>query len=152
MPADATDHWEYTLHVPHDALAIGVARSTLHAVLVRHGQAAMLDTAGLLASELLTNAYLHSEGPASLRMRWTDDVLRLGVWDSDPRPPEQLPMGPMPADEAQSGRGLLLVAVYADDWGWFLLGDDAFGPNGKFVWCDLRSPKARTREAWGTAA
>lgn len=45
------------------------ARSALHAVLVRHGQAAMPDTAGLLASELLTSAYLRS-----------------GMWDSDPHP------------------------------------------------------------------
>lgn len=151
MPTDTATHWEYTLHVPHHALAIGVARSTLHAVLVRHGQAALLDTAGLLASELLTNAYLHSDGPASLRMRWADGVLRLGVWDTDPRPPEQLPVGASAtADEAQSGRGLLLVAVYADDWGWFLLGDDVFGPQGKFVWCDLKAPESR--EVWDRAA
>lgn len=144
MNADASDEpcsdgsrWEYTLHVPHDARAIGIARSTLHAVLVRHGLAQLLDTAALLATELLTNAYLHCEGPASLRLRWRAGTLRLGVWDCDPTPPGGAGDAAGPPGEA--GRGLLLVRVCADRWGWFLLGDDVFGARGKFVWCELRT-------------
>lgn len=133
-PCDDGNRWEYTLHIPRDARAVGIARSTLHAVLVRHGLDGLLDTALLLASELLTNAYLHSHGPASLRLRWQHGVLRLGVWDTEPKPPE-------PTDPAcvsgEGGRGLLLVRACADDWGWFLLGDDIFGTRGKYVWCEI---------------
>lgn len=136
-PCDASSRWEYTLHVPHDARAVGIARATLRAVLVRHGLSRLLDPALLLAGELLTNAYLHSRGPASLRLQRKGGVLRLGVWDSDPTPPE--PAGPAApaAHAAENGRGLHLVRACADDWGWFLLGDDIFGARGKYVWCDL---------------
>lgn len=131
----ADTRWEYTLHVPHDARAIGIARSTLDAVLVRHEMADLLDTAALLATELLTNAYLHSGGPASLRLRGSDGALRLGVRDTDPTPPES--EGEVAGPDAESGRGLLLVRVCADRWGWYLLGDDIFGARGKYVWCEL---------------
>lgn len=134
-PCHDGSRWEYTLHVPHDARAIGIARSTLHAVLVRHGLADLLDTAALLATELLTNAYLHSDGPASLRLRWGGGTLRLGVWDLDPTPPDG--DGQVADVDRESGRGLLLVKVCADRWGWFLLGDDVFGARGKYVWCEL---------------
>jgi hypothetical protein len=85
--------------------------------------------------ELLTNAYLHSDRPASLRLRWRSGTLRIGVWDTDPTPPGVEDRGAKPDEE--SGRGLLLVRVCADEWGWFLLGDDVFGARGKFVWCEL---------------
>lgn len=155
MPADATAEpcergscWEYTLHVPHDARAVGIARSTLHAVLVRHGLAQLLDTALLLATELLTNAYLHSDGPASLRLRWRSGTLRIGVWDTDPTPPSKEIH--VAGTNEESGRGLLLVRVCADEWGWFLLGDDIFGARGKFVWCELgTNPRP---ERWDIAA
>ncbi len=151
-PSDDGSRWEYTLHIPHDARAIGIARSTLHVVLVRHGLAELIDTAVLLASELLTNAYLHSRGPASLRLRWKQGVLRLGVWDTDPTPPH--PAGPadrahQPAT-AETGRGLHLVRACADDWGWFLLGDDIFGARGKYVWCELGAKPSRPE--WSVAA
>lgn len=149
-PCDEASRWEYTLHIPHDARAIGIARSTLHAVLVRHGLAELLDTAVLLASELLTNAYLHSRGPASLRLRWKDGVLRLGVWDSDPTPPAPADPADPAAPAVEGGRGLHLVRACADDWGWFLLGDDIFGARGKYVWCDLGIK--RDPDGWSFAA
>ena len=146
-PCDDGDRWEYSLHIPYDARAIGVARSTLHAVLARHGLAGLIDRALLLASELLTNAYLHARGPASLRLRWQRGVLRLGVWDTDPTPPAPAPAKAM---AAEGGRGLLLVCTCADDWGWFLLGDDVFGARGKYVWCDLATKPEH--DAWSVAA
>ncbi|WP_449348540.1 hypothetical protein [Streptomyces shaanxiensis] len=42
----------------------------------------MLDAVELSVSELVTNAYLHTEGPASLRLTGlADGRLRVGVWD-----------------------------------------------------------------------
>ncbi|OEU86475.1 ATP-binding protein [Streptomyces oceani] len=146
-PNTPAPHWAYTLHVPHDARAVGIARSTLHAVLLRNGLPQLLDTAVLLASELLTNAYLHSAGPASLRLRWAERTLRLGVWDTDPHPP--VPTGPLETEQPH-GRGLLLVRVCADTWGWFPLGDERSGLRGKYVWCELTQPTDPDR--WDIAA
>ena len=46
-----------------------------------------LDPAELLATELIANAVLHTKGPAALRVRWSDGMLRIGAWDADPEPP-----------------------------------------------------------------
>ncbi|MDT0377619.1 ATP-binding protein [Streptomyces sp. DSM 42041] len=147
-PCPGEERWEYTLHIPHDARAIGIARSTLHAVLVRYGLPELLDVATLLATELVTNAYLHSGGPASLRLRCSGGRLRLGVWDTDPTPPAGADQ--VPVADRESGRGLLLVNACADAWGWFLLGDDIFGARGKFVWCELNIKP--DPEYWDVAA
>ncbi|GAA3792509.1 hypothetical protein ACFS5L_12200 [Streptomyces phyllanthi] len=52
-----TPAWSYALHLPHDPRAPRVARMTLRAVLPAYGISELLDTAELLASELVTNAY-----------------------------------------------------------------------------------------------
>ncbi|NGO73200.1 ATP-binding protein [Streptomyces sp. SB3404] len=111
-----------------------MARLTLRAVLTRHHLAPLLDTAELLASELLTNAYLHSNGPASVRLRWTDGTLRIGVWDTNAAPPCAQDTG----TGSESGRGMRVVELCAATWGWFALGDELFGICGKYVWCDLQ--------------
>lgn len=142
------ERWACTLYVPHDARAIGVARATLHAVLVRNELPQLLDTAVLLASELLTNAYLYSAGPASLRLRRSHGTLRLGVWDTEPQPP--LPGSP--GAEEEGGRGLLLVKVYADRWGWFPLGGEVGGVRGKYTWCELGTETVDDPACWDVAA
>ncbi|SES04427.1 hypothetical protein SAMN04487983_10291, partial [Streptomyces sp. yr375] len=84
----APDSWEYSLYIPHDPRAVTVCRLTLRPILTVHGLAGLLDTAELLASELVTNAVLHTKGPACLRLRFRDGVLQIGAWDADPEPPE----------------------------------------------------------------
>ncbi|MEU6284141.1 ATP-binding protein [Streptomyces sp. NPDC047028] len=77
----------------------------------------------LEASELVTNAYRHTNGPASLRLTaLADGRLRVGVWDSHPRIPA--PFGEPPRDhvsttpvDAERGRGLHLVQQCADRCG-----------------------------------
>ncbi len=44
----------------------------------------VVDTAELLASELVSNAVLHTRGPACLRLRFRDGILQIGAWDADP--------------------------------------------------------------------
>lgn len=137
--------WPYALHLPHDRLAPRVARMTLRAALASHGMADRVETAELLASELVTNAYRHSQGPAALRLRHMDgDWLRISVWDTNPHIPapfdrrRHLTLTPPP--DATTGRGLLLVQQYADNWGGYALGDDLFGRGGKLLWCELAPP------------
>lgn len=48
------------------------------------------------------------------------------VWDSSPRPPVRIDSG----DEAENGRGLMLVEAISEQWGWYRRQDG----DGKFVW------------------
>ncbi|MFG2364255.1 ATP-binding protein [Streptomyces mirabilis] len=145
--SDVSPSWAYALQLPHDPLAPRIARVTLRAVLAGHGMPQFTDTAELLTSELVTNAYRHSIGPATLRLRALGSArLRVSVWDADPHIPPPFDQGsgslhPVPV-EADGGRGLFLVCHYADAWGGYPLGDDLFGQGGKLLWCELGLPAA----------
>ncbi|MEU9440660.1 ATP-binding protein [Streptomyces sp. NPDC048304] len=138
------DTWVYALRLPHDPRAARVARMTVRTVLSGHGRQDVLEPVELLTSELVTNAYRHTEGPASLRLTaLADGRLRVGVWDSHPRIPA--PFGdppwdrvpPAPAD-AERGRGLHLVQEYADWWGGFRIGDGPLERGaGKLLWFEV---------------
>ncbi|MEU9342812.1 ATP-binding protein [Streptomyces sp. NPDC048278] len=150
------DTWTYALRLPHDPRAARVARMTVRAALSGHGRHEVLDTAELLTSEMVTNAYRHANGPASLRLTaLPGGRLRVGVWDSHPRIPA--PFGAPPGDrvpltpaDAENGRGLHLVQAYADSWGGWAVGDG--GPldrgAGKLLWFEVgsRGPEG-TRKA-----
>lgn len=136
--------WTYALRLPHDPRAVRVARMTVRAALDGHGRQDALDAVELLTSELVTNAYLHTEGPVSLRLTGlSDGRLRVGVWDSDPYIPapfggsgeDFVPLAPL---DAGSGRGLRLVQECADSWGGWALGDGAPGRGaGKLLWFEV---------------
>ncbi|MFB7084104.1 ATP-binding protein [Streptomyces sp. NPDC056296] len=133
-PTDPAAPWEYTLYIPNDLRAVTVCRRTLRLILTMHGLIRLVDTAELLATELVSNAVRHTKGPAALRVRWAAGVLRIGAWDADPEPPE--PPGRAEAlVDAEEGRGLALVRACADVWGWQPLARG--GNRGKYVWCDL---------------
>lgn len=98
-------------------------------------------TAELLLSELMTNAYRHAKAPAGREIRarcvLADDRLRITVTDADATLPS--PAAARPDDE--SGRGLTLVTVLADDWG-------ARGREcgiGKEVWFELLTEPSDNR-------
>lgn len=96
---------------PHDALTLVVAELCANAV--RHGRVQGRDFELRLTTD---------RGPRTVRVEVTDTV------------GERVPILRRPAAEgdgpAESGRGLLLVAGLADDWGWHPRVD---GP-GKTVW------------------
>jgi anti-sigma regulatory factor (Ser/Thr protein kinase) len=126
--------WEYTLYIPNDPRAVTISRRTLRLILTMHGLIHLVDTAELLAAELVSNAVRHTKGPAALRITWSTGVLAIGAWDTDPEPPE--PPGPLNlCEEAEEGRGLALVRACADLWGWQPL--SRHGNRGKLVWCEL---------------
>ncbi|MGW2044474.1 ATP-binding protein [Streptomyces sp. NPDC001858] len=137
---EAVPTWAYALQLPHDPRAARIARVTLRAVLAGHGMAQLQDAAELLATELVTNAYRHSTGPATLRLRGLGrGRLRVSVWDANPHIPP--PFGtrsgprrlPVPAGpNAEAGRGLFLVSHYAETWGGYPLGG-----GGKLLWCEV---------------
>lgn len=138
--------WSYALHLPHDPRAPRVARMTLRAALTGHGMGELLDVAELLTSEMVTNSYRHTKGPASLRLRSVRvGRLRVGVWDSDPHIPAPFdePPGPFGAPapvDSDGGRGLFLVRRCADAWGGWPLVDQLSGSGGKLLWFEVEAP------------
>ncbi|PSM38292.1 ATP-binding protein [Streptomyces dioscori] len=128
------DDWEYGINLPHNPLAVGVARGALRLMLRAHGLGELGGTAELLASELVTNAYVHAPGPSCLRVKRSEKWLRLSVWDTSGEPPR---VG-APAAGAEGGRGLGIVAELADQWGHYPMGVSRAG--GKLVWCELGGP------------
>ncbi|GHH16660.1 hypothetical protein GCM10018780_59340 [Streptomyces lanatus] len=99
-----------------------------------HGLIGLVDTTELLAAELASNAVRHTKGPATLRLRWRGDALRIDAWDTDPEPPEP-PSQLTNLVEVEDGRGLALVRACADVWGWQPVTRN--GSRGKCVWCEL---------------
>jgi anti-sigma regulatory factor (Ser/Thr protein kinase) len=127
------ESWEYSLSIPNDLRAVTVSRRTLRLILTLHGLISLVDTAELVAAELIGNAVQHTAGPAALRVRYAGGVLRIGAWDTDPEPPE--PPDTPDLQLAEDDRGLLLVRACADHWGWHAL--PRHGNRGKYIWCEL---------------
>lgn len=92
------------------------------------------DTAELLLSELMTNAYRHAKAPAD-RQIWARAILsegnRLRVQVADASTTLPVPRTTSPVEE--SGRGLALVVMLADAWG----AEAREGGVGKTVWFEL---------------
>lgn len=117
-------------------------RRLLRDHLRKWGVPALVDTAELLATELVTNALQHTTGGAVLTATLSPGSpgaahrLRVEVQDSHPRRPRvRLPDAAGDAGNAgnyaTSGRGLLLVQALADSWGVHARGI------GKVVWFEL---------------
>ncbi|MEO3978579.1 ATP-binding protein [Streptomyces sp. CAU 1734] len=109
---------------------IPAAREFARAIVKEWGCDPRMDDVLLCVSELATNAVMHGAPPGrgyQLRFRLrSDGVLRVEVHDSGPG----VPVVRVSAEE-ESGRGLLLVAALADQWG---IGERA---PGKVVWCEF---------------
>lgn len=143
--------WTYTLELPRDPRAPGIARVTLRAVLDGHGMQELSDTAELLASELVTNAYEHTDGPSSLRLRGLEGRwVRVSVWDSSPVLP-----GFFGEEETalEAGRGLMLVRRCAATWGSRRFDPGRFGGGGgKTLWFELSARQGRAGESRGASS
>ncbi|MEV0529827.1 ATP-binding protein [Streptomyces sp. NPDC050439] len=146
LPSTVSPPWTYTLQLPHDPRAPGIARATLRTVLATYGLSELAPTAELLAAEMLNNVHCHTQGPYALRLRHSSPQgVRVAVWDSSPQIPPgfgQSGISPAPAADAENGRGLHLVQACADSWGAYSLGA---ARGGKLLWAELGGdpPKAQ---------
>ena len=123
--------WPYQSHLELGAISSAVPSARLHARLVLWEwglPADKAEAAELVVSELVTNALEHGSAgiPATVRIWLSSDggSIAINVWDASPRPP-------VPKDtsaDADSGRGLMIVAAVSTDWGW------AAADPGKVVW------------------
>ncbi len=116
--------------------AVRPARQHARTVVRRWRLEALTDTVELLVSELVTNAVQASEGRADQRAGAA--APRIRFWLASDRhqvlvrisdPDWRLPVSQDPGPDAETGRGLLLVAALSAGWGYA-----PDGPRGKIVW------------------
>ncbi|MFI5800059.1 ATP-binding protein [Streptomyces sp. NPDC051677] len=94
------------------------------------------ETLTLITAELTANAVRHGHVPGRdfhLQLTLAENTFRIEVTDTraEKQPPS---IPPTPDSASESGRGLLLVAALADDWG---VSPRPAAP-GKTVWAELR--------------
>ncbi|MCZ4100273.1 MULTISPECIES: ATP-binding protein [Streptomyces] len=140
--------WSYSLQLPNNLRCAGVARVALRAMLAAHGRPELTEVAELLASELVGNALEYSDGVVTLRVHWREETLRLAVFDDSAEPPVYEAVDPA---ESERGRGMHLVRELAEDWGYYLVGEEILGVSGKLVWCDIGTETSTGTDA-GTGA
>ncbi len=116
------------VRLPPVTTAPGTSRRVLTCLLRAAGVADdPLDTALLLANELVTNAVVHARSDVVVEVASAAGQVRVSVSDQDPRPPR---WGDGLAD-ALSGRGLPIIDALSAAWGVI--------PRalGKTVWFDV---------------
>lgn len=114
---------------------VGRARRALSRALSSWGwKGEAVDVAVLLTSELVTNAIRHGAAPVRLSAGLLQlAVLRVEVHDSTVNGgPGRGPAVCAPTEDDEDGRGLQLVDVLADAWGW-----RPGAAGGKRVWFEL---------------
>ncbi|MGD1218959.1 SpoIIE family protein phosphatase [Streptomyces krungchingensis] len=119
---------------PGDPEALTEARHMIRAAVRAWGAGERADEIELVADELITNALMHTEGPAIVTLRvltGSDRRLRAEVEDVSSALPRRREAG----ESGVSGRGLLLVDRLTDVWG-----VEARG-GGKCVWCEFIVPE-----------
>jgi anti-sigma regulatory factor (Ser/Thr protein kinase) len=138
LPGTADPVEVVRVELPANPHAPAMARRAVTAALGAAGMEDHVDTAALLASEVVTNALRHGGGPDELVIGIDPGGVSVAVRDDSPQPPrEEAGDGPGAARVvegglAENGRGLLLVDMLADSWGW------RPEAGGKIVWFRLQ--------------
>lgn len=116
---------------PHPTCA-GEARRFVMSAMRPWNVAGLVNDAATCATELVTNAILHSRTEFAVSVRRTPDGVRIDVQDDRPdRIPVVVPGSLEPLDTGTTGRGLILIAAIAHRWGYFTTG------LAKTVWAEL---------------
>ncbi|MEV6652975.1 SpoIIE family protein phosphatase [Streptomyces sp. NPDC051219] len=114
----------------NDPQALCSARHMIRAAARAWGAEERSDEIALVADELVTNALLHTDGPATVTIRvltGPERRLRVDVEDRSSALPRRREAG----ETGLSGRGLMLVERLSDVWGVEPRG------SGKCVWCEF---------------
>ena len=125
--------------------AVPMARAHLRLLLSGWGRAELSPDAGVVVSELVTNAVAASAGiglagaPVLVWLGSDRHCLVLAVADVSPRPPVRLDVWP----DAEGGRGLALVEALSGRWGWH---PAAITGLKKVVWAEWRLEEETVQE------
>ena len=95
---------------------------------------AIADEEELLVSEVVTNGLVHGDSDVHVSVRRYPDRVRVEVRDSDPHPALAVTV-PREEDQAEGGRGLVIVSALASAWG------NSPSGRGKTVWFELPVPR-----------
>ncbi|SEO46335.1 Serine phosphatase RsbU, regulator of sigma subunit [Actinacidiphila rubida] len=113
-----------------DLLGAQRTRALLRQWLDGWGLADMADEEELLVSEVVTNGLVHGDSDVYVYVRRYPERVRVEVRDSDPHPAQAVTI-PREEDQAEGGRGLVIVSALASAWG------NSPGGRGKTVWFEL---------------
>ncbi|KPI20523.1 serine phosphatase [Actinobacteria bacterium OK006] len=129
-PSAQARHYVRRLEIARrDLQGVQRARRFLREWLSAWNLEALDDEAQLLLSEIVTNALVHADSDVDLRIRRYPDYLRVEVRDSDPHP--AINVGSPGEDQAEGGRGMMIVSALASTWG------NSPSGRGKTVWFEL---------------
>jgi anti-sigma regulatory factor (Ser/Thr protein kinase) len=116
------------IDVEHSDQGPAMARAAVARCVEQLGLDAVRDDVLLLVSEMVTNAVRYAAPPVRLEISAGREDVVVAVCDGSP----QAPARREPGEEAEGGRGMLLVDLLTDDHG---VRSD---PPGKAVWARLR--------------
>ncbi|MFC5213327.1 SpoIIE family protein phosphatase [Streptomyces coerulescens] len=128
LPPDRTASWD----VPEDPAAVARVRAAATHTLQEWGLAEEAFTTELILSELVTNAMRHATGPIRVRLI-RDRALICEVSDGSSTAPHLRSA----AATDEGGRGLFLVAQFAERWG------TRYTAAGKVIWTEQPLPRGR---------
>lgn len=116
------------IDVEHSPYGPSQARAAVAACAKELGLQEVCDDVVLLVSEMVTNAIRYAVPPVRLEIQAGERDVVVAVRDGSPQPPAPRPAG----EEAEGGRGMLLVDLLTTDHG------VRVDPPGKAVWARLR--------------
>ncbi|WP_250036579.1 ATP-binding protein [Paractinoplanes maris] len=122
---------EFRVEFVHGGKAAPIRRS-VERVLREWGLSQRSEDVLLVTTELVQNVTRHTADGGELRVVLRDEILRVEVADTDPRPP----MLQRPDLRGPGGRGLLIVAAVAHRWG-YRPAPGAQRP-GKVTWAEFQ--------------
>jgi PAS domain S-box-containing protein len=117
-----------------DPRNVGLARKMLREAMSRSGAEHLVESATVVLSEVITNAFVHVGTEVRIHVWATADAVRVEVEDGA----KHLPARRHYASTAGTGRGLHLVEELTDRWG------AATRTAGKTVWFEIGNPGAVT--------
>lgn len=117
-----------SLVLPRAATSAHAARRFADSTLEAWRLVAVRDSAELVVSELASNAVRHAFGPCiTVLLAEADGWVRLGVADESVALPREMDF----TDDAESGRGLMIVSMLTARW------STITAPFGKVVWAEF---------------
>ena len=133
VTSQPTGDVDRTLRLDPVPISAGAARRAVAEAVIATGREDLADTAGLLVTELVTNAIVHARTTIQITIAATTEGVRVEVTDASPHLPVRRGYG----SSATTGRGVAVVELLAERFG-----TESISGNGKTVWFELGTTPA----------